>query len=54
MEPKRLYSIKWTQTYPQYDIVKELLKLRDELIEQCLAQGDFREANELIARIKSL
>ena len=53
MEPKKLYSITWTQTYPQYDIVKELLKLRDELIEQCLDDGDFKEANELIASIKA-
>jgi hypothetical protein len=54
MEPKRLYSIRWTQTYQEYNILKELTKLRDELIEQCLDQGDFEQANQLITRIKSL
>jgi hypothetical protein len=54
MEPKRLYSIRWTQTYPEYNILKELTKLKDELIEQCLDHGDLKEANQLIARIKSL
>lgn len=54
MEPKKLYSIKWTQPYPHYDIIKELLKLRDELIEQCLNDGDFTEADAVVARIKSL
>lgn len=54
MEPKRLYSIKWTQPYPQYDLLAELSKLKDELIEMCLDDKDFTEADEVIARIKKL
>lgn len=54
MEPKRLYSIKWTQPYPQYDLLAELSKLKEELIEMCLDDKDFAEADEVIARIKKL
>jgi hypothetical protein len=54
MEPKKLYSISWTQTWPEYDIIRELLKLQAELIEQCLDNGDFKEAEQVITRIKSL
>lgn len=50
-QPKKLYSISWTQVYPQYDIVAELTKLKDELIEQCLDHEDFTEADEVIAKV---
>jgi hypothetical protein len=54
MEPKRLYSISWTQPYPQYDLLAELAKLQEELIEMCIDDGDFKEADEVIARVKQL
>lgn len=58
MEPKKLFSISWTQTYPQYTLQQALLKelhaLLDTVIEQCLDEGDFTEANEVIAKVKAL
>lgn len=50
-EPKKLYSLSWTQVYPHYDIIAELTKLRDELIEQCLDQEDFTEADQVITKV---
>jgi hypothetical protein len=58
MEPKHLFTIRWTQSYPglaeQQALMKELVKLKDDLIEQLIDEGDFAEANEVIARIKGL
>lgn len=56
MEPKKLFSTSWTQPYVQYSQVglREIEALRDLVIEQMLDAKDFKEADELIARIKSL
>lgn len=56
MEPKKLFSTSWTQPY-QYQIhgvsLKELDALKELVIETMLDAKDFKEADELIARIKS-
>ena len=56
MEPKKLFSTSWVQPYVQYNqvSVNELSALRELVIEQMLDAEDFKEADELIARIKSL
>ncbi len=54
MEPKKLWSISWTQPYPTNELVGHLEGLRDALIEQLLDEGDFEEAQEVIARIMAL
>ena len=56
MEPKKIFSYSWTQPYTGYSAVslRELDALRDLVIEQMLDAHDFKEADELIARIKSL
>jgi len=53
MEPKKLFSTSWTQPYSlhQVDLI-ELDVLREMVIEQMLDAHDFKEADELIARIK--
>lgn len=51
------YSIKWTQAYttwPAEALVKDLRTLSESLIEQVVDAGDFKEANLVIAHIKSL
>lgn len=52
------YSIRWSQDYPGWegqDLIKQLEQMRDELTEQILHHEDFdfREANEVINRIKA-
>jgi len=54
---KKMYSIKWTQAYttwPAEALVKDLRNLSESLIEQVVDAGEFKEANALIAHIKSL
>jgi hypothetical protein len=56
MEPKHLWTLKWSQPYnTEYssELVKHLRDLYDELVEQCIDDGDFEEANQVIAHIKS-
>ena len=57
MEPKYLYTIKWTQPYATYQMRPYLRKLRDEYevqIEARLARNEFDDAKAVIARIMSL
>jgi len=57
MEPKHLWTLKWSQPYStEYsnDFVNELRNLYYELVEQCIDDGDLTEANEVIDRIKAL
>lgn len=59
MEPKKLFSVKWTQAYPtdislERAIVREIEALLNTVIEQVLEDGDFTEANNVINRIKAL
>lgn len=57
MEPKHLWTLKWSQPYStEYSngFVNELRNLYYELVEQCIDDGDLTEANEVIDRIKAL
>jgi hypothetical protein len=57
MEPKYLYTIKWTQPYATYQMRPYLRKLRDEYevqIEARLARNEFDDAKAVIARIMAL
>jgi hypothetical protein len=57
MNPKYLYTIRWTQPYATDRLRPYLRQLQQELeqvIENLLEHNQFTEANEVIARIKSL
>jgi hypothetical protein len=57
MEPKYLYTIKWTQTYATYQMRPYLRHLRDEYekqIEARLDRNEFDDAQVVIARIMAL
>ena len=57
MEPKKLYTVRWTQGYPQMpdqDLVKVLRNFYNELVEHLLDEGDFTEAKQEIDRIMKL
>ena len=57
MEPKYLYTFKWTQpysTYKQRPYLRSQHEAYEQLVESVLEDGDFREANEVIERIMKL
>ena len=57
MNPKYLYTIRWTQPYSTDHLRPYLRQLQQELeqyIEYKLESNDFLEANEEIKRIMSL
>jgi hypothetical protein len=57
MEPKHLYTIKWTQPYATYQMRPYLRQLRNEyeqMIEAQLERKHWPEATELIERIMKL
>lgn len=56
MEPKHLFTIRWTQPYPQYNnqYFKDLYKAYEDLVEESIDAGCLTEANNVIDRIKSL
>jgi hypothetical protein len=57
MEPKYLYTIKWTQTYATYQMRPYLRHLRDEYekqIEARLDRNEFDDAQVVISRIMAL
>lgn len=57
MEPKEhkhLFTIKWTQPYPQNELTGYLAQLQDVLVEQILEHNDFKEAREALDRIMKL
>jgi hypothetical protein len=57
MNPKHLYTIRWTQPYATDRLRPYLRQLQEELeqtIEALLEFKQFDEANEVINRIKSL
>jgi len=57
MNPKYIYTIRWTQPYATDRLRPYLRQLQQELeqvIENLLEHNQFNEANEVIARIKSL
>ena len=56
MEPKRLFTITWTQPYSTEYLRPYLRNMQKELeatIEQQLEEMEYTEANELISRIKA-
>ena len=55
MEPKYLYTIKWTQPYAtdwQRPYLRGLQKQMEQVIENILEQGEYKEAKEIIDRIR--
>jgi hypothetical protein len=57
MEPKYLYTIKWTQPYAtdwQRPYLRGLQQQMEQVIEKILEQGEYNEAKEVIERIKRL
>jgi len=55
MEPRHLYTIKWTQPYATYQMRPYLRQLREDferVIEAGLERKEFAEANIVIERIK--
>jgi hypothetical protein len=57
MNPKYLYTIKWTQPYATCQMRPYLRHLREEYeiqIEARLARGEFDDAKQVIQRIMSL
>jgi hypothetical protein len=56
MDPKHLWTIRWTQPYAtdwQRPYLRGLQEQLEQVIEFELEDGVFKEANELIARIKA-
>ena len=57
MEPKYLYTIRWTQPYATDHLrpyLRGLHQQMEQVIEHQLEQGDFAQAQAEIARIMSL
>jgi hypothetical protein len=57
MEPKYLYTIRWTQPYATYQMRPYLRHLRDEyehIIENRLERNEFDDARQVIERIMKL
>jgi hypothetical protein len=57
MEPKYLWTIKWTQPYAtkyQRPYMRGLQEQMEQVVEHWLEDGDFTEAKEVIERIKRL
>lgn len=56
MEPKYLYTIKWTQPYAtdyQRPYLRGLQEQMERVIENLLEYSEFTEANEIIRRIQN-
>jgi hypothetical protein len=57
MNPKYLYTIRWTQPYATNHLRPYLRQLQEEMeqvIESLLEHRQFTQANEVIARIMAL
>jgi hypothetical protein len=57
MEPRHLYTIRWTQPYANWRErpgIRGLHEAFENLVEAVLAKEDFTEAQQVIERIKSL
>lgn len=58
MEPKHIWSIKWTQPYATNNLrpyLRDMQEHLERLIEQVLEEDcNYKEANAVINRIKSL
>jgi len=53
-DKKSLYSVKWTQDYPQYNYDAAVDALTELLVETYLEQGWYEEANAELQRIMKL
>ena len=57
MEPKRLYTVRWTQQYPvivDSELIRALYQMRDALVEEIIDHGDLTEAKQELERIMKL
>ena len=57
MEPKYLYTIKWTQPYAtnyQRPYMRSLQEQMEQVVEHWLEDGDYSDANKELERIMSL
>jgi hypothetical protein len=57
MIPKYNFTYSWTQQYPTHQLrpyLRQMMEEQEQLIEFELEKGDFKEANEIINKIKSL
>jgi hypothetical protein len=57
MEPKHLYTFRWTQpyaTYKQRPYLRSQHEAYEQLVERFLEDNNFKEANEVIERIMKL
>ena len=55
MEPRHLYTIKWTQPYAtsnQRPYLRGLQEQMEQVIETLLDVSEFQEANDIIRRIQ--
>ena len=56
MNPKYLYTIKWTQPYAtiyQRPYMRSLQEQMEQVVEHWLEDSDYTEANKIIERIKN-
>lgn len=56
MEPKHLYTFKWTQPYAtnwQRPYLRGLQEQMEQVIENILEAEDYTQANKIIERIKN-
>ena len=57
MEPKYLYTIKWTQPYAttyQRPYMRSLQEQMEQVVEHWLEDGDYSDANKELERIMAL
>jgi len=57
MEPRHLYTFKWTQpysTYQQRPYLRSQHEAYEQLIERMLEDGDFKEAKLAIEKVMKL
>ena len=57
MEPKYLYTIRWTQPYATNYLrpyLRQLQEQMEKVIEYNLEHNDFKEAKSVIERIKAM
>ena len=57
MEPKHLYTIRWTQPYATDHLrpyLRGLQEQLEQLVEHWLEDGDYSDANKEISRIMAL
>ena len=54
MNSKYLYTIKWTQPYSMNNsFLQNLWNTYEDVVERKLEQGEFKEANQIIERIRN-